>query len=245
MVPRAAAHPVPRQEASGMLAPSARGTWSSSVQGKACGELFQPSRDIYHPRHGTSASGTEARSKSGGLRRRRSDGECFLVREAGQPPESRSGQQDAKPSRNTRDQMQARDQNKARKKHSSPLGGQIGDAPVKCGKFLCSQGFFATIPCSCRARNCIADNQATIQIWWRHSQRIEEGNPRNAGVGGSRRNFGGMPSERVPKNTPPSVPPHAALSLARKGSDVIENKWSGREDLNLRPPGPEPDSIAW
>src|ERR1035437_629667 len=68
-------------------------------------------------------------------------------------------------------------------------------APVNCGKSLCSQGFFATTPCSRGARNCIADNQATIQIRKRHSQRIEEGNPRNVGVGGSRRNYGGMPSE--------------------------------------------------
>src|ERR1035441_8186353 len=28
--------------------------------------------------------------------------------------------------------------------------------------------------------------------------------------------------------------------VPRKRSDVIDSKWSGREDLNLRPPGPEP-----
>ena len=32
------------------------------------------------------------------------------------------------------------------------------------------------------------------------------------------------------------------FSLTRKGSDVLDFEWSGREDLNLRPPGPEPDS---
>jgi hypothetical protein len=29
---------------------------------------------------------------------------------------------------------------------------------------------------------------------------------------------------------------------ARKRPDVIDSKWSGREDLNLRPPGPEPEN---
>jgi hypothetical protein len=28
--------------------------------------------------------------------------------------------------------------------------------------------------------------------------------------------------------------------VPRKRPDVIDSKWSGREDLNLRPPGPEP-----
>jgi len=30
------------------------------------------------------------------------------------------------------------------------------------------------------------------------------------------------------------------FSLRRKRLDVIDFEWSGREDLNLRPPGPEP-----
>ncbi len=59
---------------------------------------------------------------------------------------------------------------------------------------------------------------------------VAEGNPRNAeegnqktrGVGGSSGEPTGMPSELAVKNTPPSVPPQAAVSQARKGSDVIE-----------------------
>jgi hypothetical protein len=27
------------------------------------------------------------------------------------------------------------------------------------------------------------------------------------------------------------------------GSNSLKTKWSGREDLNLRPPGPEPDFV--
>ena len=30
--------------------------------------------------------------------------------------------------------------------------------------------------------------------------------------------------------------------MLRKRPDVIDSKWSGREDLNLRPPGPEPEN---
>src|ERR1017187_6346229 len=30
--------------------------------------------------------------------------------------------------------------------------------------------------------------------------------------------------------------------VPRKRPDVIDSKWSGREDLNLRPPGPEPEN---
>ena len=30
-----------------------------------------------------------------------------------------------------------------------------------------------------------------------------------------------------------------------EGVYLLENKWSGREDLNLRPPGPEPDSKSY
>jgi hypothetical protein len=28
-----------------------------------------------------------------------------------------------------------------------------------------------------------------------------------------------------------------------EGVYLFENKWSGREDLNLRPPGPEPGAL--
>ena len=31
--------------------------------------------------------------------------------------------------------------------------------------------------------------------------------------------------------------------VPRKRPDVIDSKWSGREDLNLRPPGPEPGAL--
>src|ERR1035437_146996 len=45
-----------------------------------------------------------------------------------------------------------------------------------------------------------------------------------------------------PTKTPrPQCRPHRRFSLARKRPDVIDSKWSGREDLNLRPPGPEPE----
>src|SRR3954452_9184828 len=51
------------------------------------------------------------------------------------------------------------------------------------------------------------------------------------------------PSGRCGKNTPPSTPPFTQrFSLTRTGSDVTDFEWSGREDLKLRPPGPEPDS---
>ena len=44
-----------------------------------------------------------------------------------------------------------------------------------------------------------------------------------------------------PGNSPrPQCRPRRRFSLLRKRSDVIDSKWSGREDLNLRPPGPEP-----
>lgn len=50
---------------------------------------------------------------------------------------------------------------------------------------------------------------------------------RDDGVGGSSQEPLEMPSEPAAKNAPPSVPPHAAVSLARKGSDVIEKVGRG------------------
>src|ERR1039458_7818609 len=47
------------------------------------------------------------------------------------------------------------------------------------------------------------------------------------------------------KKTRSQCRPRRRFSLARKRPDVIDSKWSGREDLNLRPPGPEPDSKAY
>src|SRR5664280_3293800 len=46
-----------------------------------------------------------------------------------------------------------------------------------------------------------------------------------------------------PVNSPrPQCRPQRRFSLSRKRPDVIDSKWSGREDLNLRPPGPEPEN---
>ena len=40
--------------------------------------------------------------------------------------------------------------------------------------------------------------------------------------------------------------PTAGIFRDSEGMYLLENKWSGREDLNLRPPGPEPDSrVYW
>jgi hypothetical protein len=39
--------------------------------------------------------------------------------------------------------------------------------------------------------------------------------------------------------------PTAGIFRGWEGMYLLENKWSGREDLNLRPPGPEPDSEAY
>jgi hypothetical protein len=39
--------------------------------------------------------------------------------------------------------------------------------------------------------------------------------------------------------------PTAGIFRTVEGLYLYENKWSGREDLNLRPPGPEPDSNAY
>ena len=39
--------------------------------------------------------------------------------------------------------------------------------------------------------------------------------------------------------------PTAGIFRTSEGLYLVENKWSGREDLNLRPPGPEPDSRAY
>jgi len=38
--------------------------------------------------------------------------------------------------------------------------------------------------------------------------------------------------------------PTAGIFRDSEGLYLIENKWSGREDLNLRPPGPEPETMA-
>ena len=39
--------------------------------------------------------------------------------------------------------------------------------------------------------------------------------------------------------------PTAGIFGDLEGVYLLENKWSGREDLNLRPPGPEPDPNAY
>jgi hypothetical protein len=40
--------------------------------------------------------------------------------------------------------------------------------------------------------------------------------------------------------------PAAGIFRTLEGAYLAENKWSGREDLNLRPPGPEPDlRVYW
>ena len=57
--------------------------------------------------------------------------------------------------------------------------------------------------------------------------------------------FGGNrkyhPGRRA-KTPRPQCRPQRRFSLARKRPDVIDSQWSGREDLNLRPPGPEPEN---
>src|ERR1035437_5530328 len=47
---------------------------------------------------------------------------------------------------------------------------------------------------------------------------------------------------KVEKTPRPQCRPRRRFSLTRKRPDVIDSKWSGREDLNLRPPGPEPEN---
>jgi hypothetical protein len=37
--------------------------------------------------------------------------------------------------------------------------------------------------------------------------------------------------------------PTAGILGDMEGVYLLENKWSGREDLNLRPPGPEPGAL--
>ncbi len=37
--------------------------------------------------------------------------------------------------------------------------------------------------------------------------------------------------------------PTAGIFRSLEGMYLLENKWSGREDLNLRPPGPEPGAL--
>ena len=37
--------------------------------------------------------------------------------------------------------------------------------------------------------------------------------------------------------------PTAGIFWDLEGVYLLENKWSGREDLNLRPPGPEPGAL--
>ena len=52
----------------------------------------------------------------------------------------------------------------------------------------------------------------------------------------------GVPSGGPEKTPRPQCRPQRRFSLVRKRPDVIDSKWSGREDLNLRPPGPEPEN---
>jgi hypothetical protein len=40
------------------------------------------------------------------------------------------------------------------------------------------------------------------------------------------------------------VSPAKSFSRRRKSKKRIFGKWSGRKDLNLRPPGPEPGALA-
>jgi hypothetical protein len=47
------------------------------------------------------------------------------------------------------------------------------------------------------------------------------------------------------QNSPPSIPPTGAFAYncanVKNLRFLLDFEWSGREDLNLRPPGPEPE----
>jgi hypothetical protein len=54
--------------------------------------------------------------------------------------------------------------------------------------------------------------------------------------------FGGFLLENTEANTVAFLPT-AGIFRILEGAYLAENNWSGREDLNLRPPGPEPGAL--